>query len=82
MPWSKFTCTGCGSVYAGTLLRLVLISLSTGITGFVLIAVIKGKMNPLFLPPPIALTLAALFLDLPFQVRRVGGPTGGEADGD
>lgn len=70
MPWSTYTCRGCGSVLAGTLLRLVVVSLCTGVLGYVLIAVIKGKINPAVIPLPLILTLGALFLDLPGQIKR------------
>jgi len=75
MPWSKHTCSSCGSVYAGTFLRMLLISVSTGILGFVLFGAIKGNANPLILPLPLALTLAVLFLDFPMQIKKVDAPT-------
>jgi len=78
MPWSRYTCTGCDSVYAGTLLRLVLVSISTGLLGYLLIGVVKGKMNPLVLPVPLALTLIVLFLNLPRQVTRIEMPPGSD----
>jgi hypothetical protein len=71
MPWSKYTCTRCGSVLAGTLARLIAVSISTGILGYVLIGVIKGKIDVLLLPLPLLLALAVLFLDLPSQVKLV-----------
>jgi hypothetical protein len=58
MPWSKYTCVRCGSVYAGTLLRLIMVSLCTGILGYVLIGVVKGKIDVLLLALPLAITLA------------------------
>jgi asparagine N-glycosylation enzyme membrane subunit Stt3 len=75
MPWSKYTCGKCGSVCAGTFLRLLVVSISTGVLGYVLIGVIKGKIDPILLPLPLALTLAVLFLDLPLQIKRVNMPT-------
>ena len=47
---------------------------STGILGYVLFGAIKGRVNPLWLPLPLALTLAVLFLDLPMQVKRIETP--------
>ena len=47
---------------------------STGILGYVLFGAIKGRVNPLWLPLPLALTLAVLFLDLPLQVKRIETP--------
>jgi hypothetical protein len=74
MPWSKYTCAQCRSVYAGTLLRLIMVSLCTGVLGYVLIGVVKGKIDFWFLPLPLALTLAVLYLDLPKQIKKVGVP--------
>jgi hypothetical protein len=71
MPWSKYTCTQCGSVLAGTFLRLALISVSTGFLGYALFGAIKGNVNPLLLPPALALTLVILFLNLPMQIKKV-----------
>ena len=71
LPWSKYTCTRCGSIFAGTLLRLLMISISTGILGYLLFGAIKGKINMLFLPLPLALTLAILFLNFPMQIKQV-----------
>ena len=74
MPWSKYTCVQCGSVYAGTLLRLSIISISTGVLGYVLIGVIKGKTGIPFLPLLLAVTLAVLYLNFPGQIKRVDSP--------
>ena len=74
MPWTKYTCEQCGLVYAGTLLRLLMISLSTGILGYVLIGVIKGKTGVLLLPLPLAVTLVVLYVNLPMQIKRVDVP--------
>jgi hypothetical protein len=74
MPWSTFSCPGCGSVCSGTLLRLVLVSISTLVLGYVLIGVIKGKIGLIFLPLPLALTLAVLFLEFPLQIKTVDDP--------
>jgi hypothetical protein len=74
MPWSKYTCVQCGSVYGGTLLRLFIVSISTGVLGYVLIGVIKGKIGIPLLPLPLGVTLAVLYLNFPGQVRRVDSP--------
>lgn len=71
MPWSTHSCRRCGSVLAGTLLRLIVVSVCTGVLGYVLIAVIKGKLNPVVIPLPLILTLAVLFLRFPAQIKRV-----------
>ena len=71
MPWSTHRCRRCGSVLAGTLLRLIVVSVCTGVLGYVLIAVIKGKLNPVVIPLPLILTLAVLFLRFPAQIKRV-----------
>jgi len=71
LPWSKYTCEKCGSVFAGTLFRLAMISISTGFLGYLLFGAIKGYVNPLLLPLPLVLTLVVLFLDLPMQVKKV-----------
>jgi hypothetical protein len=72
MPWSKHTCTQCGTVLAGTLLRLLLVSVSTGFLGYALFGAIKSNVSLLLLPPALVLTLVILFLDLPMQIRKVG----------
>ena len=71
LPWSKYKCPGCGAVYAGTILRLVLTSVAVGVVGYVLIAVIKGRMASATLVAPVALALAVLLLRLPGQIRKV-----------
>jgi hypothetical protein len=71
MPWSTYTCPQCGTVCAGTLFRLLIVSISTGVLGYLFIGVIKGKIDPIVLPLPLAVTLAVLFLDLPWQVKSV-----------
>jgi len=74
MPWAKYTCVQCGSVFAGTRLRLLMISVSTGILGYVLIRVIKGKADALLLPLPLAAALIILYVNLPMQIKRVDVP--------
>jgi hypothetical protein len=71
MPWSTYTCPQCASVYAGTLFRLLTVSISTGALGYVLIGSIKGTIDPLLLPIPLAVALAVLFLDIPCQIKTV-----------
>jgi len=72
MPWSKHTCARCGTVFSGTVIRTVLISISTGFLGYLLIGTIKGKISLFFVPPMLAVTLAFLFLNLPKQIKKVG----------
>jgi hypothetical protein len=71
MPWSNYTRPQCGSVSAGTLFRLLIVSVSTGVLGYVLIGPLKGKIDPVFLPLPLVLALAVQFLDLPLQIKTV-----------
>jgi hypothetical protein len=59
-------------VFAGTLVRLFAVSIATGVLGYVLIGVIKGKIGVLWLPLPVVLTLAVLFLALPLQIKEIG----------
>jgi hypothetical protein len=49
----------------------VLLSVSTGLSGYVVIGAIKGKVNPFLVAPPLMLTLVLLFLYLPGQISRV-----------
>jgi hypothetical protein len=70
-PWSLYTCSRCGAVYAGTLLRVLLLSVASGFLGYVLIGAIKGRTSPFLLVPALALTLILLFVNLPKQVKRV-----------
>ena len=72
MPWSTYTCPQCGSIFAGTLLRTVLITVSSGFLGYVVVGVIKGKVNLFLLPPALVVTLVILFVNLPLQVKKVG----------
>ena len=71
LPWSTYRCSQCGSVFAGTLLRLVATSLAVSVFGYVVIAVIKGKMGPITLVLPGAIALALLVLRLPGQIKEV-----------
>jgi hypothetical protein len=71
MPSSTYTCPQCGSVSAGTLFRFLTVSVSTLVLGYVLIGVIKAKIDPIHLPLPFLLTLAVLFLDFPWQIKSV-----------
>lgn len=72
LPWSKYTCEQCGSVFAGTILRFALTSIAVGVLGFVLIRVVKGWMTPTALLLPVGVALALLLLRLPGQIRKVG----------
>jgi len=72
LPWSTYTCPRCGSMFAGTLLRLVLTSLGVGVFGYVLIAVVKGRMCPGTLIVPGVIAFGLLTLKLPRQLREVG----------
>ena len=81
MPWSTSTCPQCGSVFAGTFFRLLTLSISALVVGFILIGVIKSKIDFVHLPLPLLLTLAVLFLDFPWQikcVKRSGESTEGD----
>lgn len=71
LPWSKYTCARCGSVFSGTVLRFVLTSTAVGLLGYVVMRVLKSKMNPALLPPVVALTLVLLLVNLPGQIKRV-----------
>jgi len=71
LPWSTYTCTQCGSVFAGTFLRMMSIAFASGILGYVSVGVIKGKMNPIYLLPLGALTLILLFFNLPKQIKKI-----------
>ena len=71
LPWSTYTCGRCGSVFAGTHLRLLLTSIAVGVVGYVLIAAIKGRMSPAVLVAPALVSLALFLLRLPWQIREV-----------
>lgn len=71
LPWSKYTCKQCGSVFAGTILRTLLTSIVVGVLGYVLFPVLKGKTSPLFLLPLLAVALVLFLGDLPLLVKRV-----------
>jgi len=71
LPWSTYTCSRCGSTFAGTLLRMLMISLGTLFLGYIVIGVVKGKTSPYILAPALALVLVLLFVDLPKQLKRV-----------
>jgi hypothetical protein len=72
LPWSKYRCKRCGSVLAGTLVRLVLTSIAVGVAGYVLLGVLKGRMSAAALVPTIALALVLLLGHFPWQVKKVG----------
>lgn len=72
LPWSKYTCARCGSIFSGTFFRSALISIATGVLGYFLISVIKGKMSPVLLCPTAAVTLILLFFNLPKQIKKIG----------
>jgi len=71
LPWSKYTCAQCGSVFSGTILRTLLISIASGLLCYILIGALKGKINPVLLIPALAGTLILLFFDLPKQIKRI-----------
>ena len=76
LPWSKYTCDQCGSVFAGTIVRLLLTSIAVGVLGYALIRVLKGKTHPAVLVPVVGLTLILLLANLPGQIKRVDAPAG------
>jgi hypothetical protein len=59
-----------------------MVSIATGVLGYVLIGVIKGKIDPVWLPIPLALTLAVLFLALPLQLKKIQSTRGGRGEGE
>ena len=71
MPWSNYTCAHCSSVFAGTLLRTGVTSLTILILGYVLIQTLKGGMNPVLLVPAIGFTAAVFLLNLPHQLKTI-----------
>lgn len=71
LPWSRYECLRCGTVLGGTPLRLVLTSLAAGIVGYLLIAVIKGRVSPPVLIIPVLAALGLFTLRLPGQIREV-----------
>jgi len=71
LPWSSYTCPDCGSVLGGTVLRFALTSVAVGALGIVVIGVIKGRMAPATLIPPLAFALAVFLLPLPRQIKRL-----------
>jgi hypothetical protein len=71
MPWSEYTCAGCGTVFGGTILRLVMSSLAIFLLGYVVLGVVKRGTNPVLLLPTLALALAVLTLDLPLQLKKL-----------
>ena len=71
LPWSRYTCAGCGSVFAGSILRFAVNSFVLGLLGFLLIRVVKGKTSPVFLIPVAVLALVVLLADLPGQIGEV-----------
>jgi hypothetical protein len=76
LPWSKYTCTRCGSVLAGTILRFVQNTIAVGVVGFFLMRVLKGRMSPLILLPMVVLALVLFLANLPGQIRRVRKASG------
>jgi len=71
MPWSNYTCSRCGSVFAGTFVRSAVTSVLVFILGYVLLQVIKGRMSAVVLVPALGVTAAAFLVDLPRQLRTV-----------
>ena len=72
LPWSRYTCSQCGSIFCGTIPRLVINSVAVGATGYFLIPAIKGKVSPFLLLPLIGLALVLFFVDLPWQIKKAG----------
>lgn len=72
LPWSRYTCPRCGSVFEGTVLRFTLTSVSVGVLGVVLIGALKGRLSPALLLPLLLITAALFMLRLPGQIRRAG----------
>jgi len=71
LPWSKYTCPQCYSVFAGTILRTIIIWIASTIVFYVLISVIKYGMNPLFLILAVILLFALLFFNFPKQIKKI-----------
>ena len=71
LPWSKYTCPKCNSVYAGTIWRTILIWVASTIVCYLIISVIKHSMNPLFLIPAVILLLISLLINLPKQIKII-----------
>ena len=71
LPWGSYECPKCGARFAGTVLRFVLTSLAVGVVGYVLIAVVKGRMAPAALALPVCVALALLLLRFPGQIKSV-----------
>ena len=75
LPWSEYSCTRCGSIYAGTILRFVLNTIAIGVIGYFAIRMIKGRMTPLLMPPMVGLILVLFLVNLPWQIKKVGDVT-------
>lgn len=73
LPWSKYKCIQCGSVFAGTILRFVQNTIVIGVVGFILLRVVKGKASPIILPPIILISFILFLANLPGQIKNVGG---------
>jgi len=71
LPWSKYSCSRCGAMFAGTILRTTLTSIAVGILGYLLIPAIKGKMSPTFIIPIAALTLVLFMGNFPGLIKRI-----------
>jgi hypothetical protein len=65
-------CAQCGSVFAGTFLRLVLNSVAVGVLGFLVIRALKGGIAPVILLPAVGVTLVLLLFNLPWQMKKIG----------
>lgn len=50
---------------------MVMVSVASGVLGYVLIGALKSKVNPILLLPAAAVFLIVLFANLPKQIRRV-----------
>jgi hypothetical protein len=71
LPWSKYTCKKCGTIFAGTLFRFISITAEISLLGYLAIRSIKGRTSPIILLPLIVLGLMLILLDLPGQIKKV-----------
>jgi len=78
LPWSKYTCSKCGAVIGGTILRFIQNTIIIGICGYFSIQVLKGFITPFLLIPIIVLILVFFLVNLPGQIKGGGKPKGSE----
>ena len=71
LPWSKYSCSVCGSVLAGTILRFVQNTFAVGVIGILLIRIVKGKMTPIIFPLIIGIGLFLFLFNLPGQIKTI-----------